>query len=90
MGTLANSEDLDEMPHNAAFHHGLYCLLRFKKSSGTEIHHDLKNATCDPLKYTMGSPILIVSICIGKSIRIQRVKSGRNTLSGVTTDPQEF
>ena len=30
-----------------------------------------ENSTCDPLKYTMGSPKLIVSICMGKSIRIQ-------------------
>ena len=28
MGTLANSEDPDETPHNAAFHQGLPCLLR--------------------------------------------------------------
>ena len=27
MGTLANSEDPDEMPQNAAFHQGLHCLL---------------------------------------------------------------
>ena len=27
MGTLANSEDPDEMQHNAAFHQGLQCLL---------------------------------------------------------------
>ena len=27
-GTLANSEDPDEMQHNAAFHQGLHCLLR--------------------------------------------------------------
>ena len=27
MGTLVNSEDPDEMPHNAAFHQGLLCLL---------------------------------------------------------------
>ena len=30
MGTLANSEDLDEMLHDAAFHQGLHCLLRQK------------------------------------------------------------
>ena len=72
---LASSEDPDEMPHNKAFHQGLHCLLRLKQSSGTEIHHNIENATCDPLKYTMGSPILIVSICMGKSIRIQRVKA---------------
>ena len=28
-GTLTNSEDPDEMPHNVAFHHqGLHCLQR--------------------------------------------------------------
>ena len=42
MGTLANSEDPDEMQHNAAFHQGLQCLLRLKQSSGTEIHHNLE------------------------------------------------
>ena len=26
MGTFKNSEDPDEMPHNAAFHQGLHCL----------------------------------------------------------------
>ena len=30
MGTLANSEDPDEMQHNAAFHQGLHCLLKIK------------------------------------------------------------
>ena len=27
-GTFTNSEVPDEMPHNAAFHQGLHCLLR--------------------------------------------------------------
>ena len=31
MGTFTNSED--EMPHNAAFHRGLNCLLKQKRSS---------------------------------------------------------
>ena len=74
MGTLANSEDPDEMQHNAAFHQGLHYLLGFKYSSGTEIHQNLENSFCEPLKYAMGSSILIVSICMGKSIRIRRVK----------------
>ena len=30
MSYLANSEDPDEMPHNAAFHQGLHCLPRPK------------------------------------------------------------
>ena len=70
MGTLANSAELDEMQHNAAFHQGLHCLLRFKQPSITEIHHNLEISTLDPLRYTMDSPILIVSKCMGKSIRI--------------------
>ena len=45
MGTLANSEDPDEMQHNAAFHQGLHCLLGLKQPSGTEIHHILENST---------------------------------------------
>ena len=60
MSTLANSEDPEELQYNAAFHQGLHCLLRLKQPSGKEIHHNLENSTCDPLKYTMGSPILIV------------------------------
>ena len=30
MGTLANSEDPDEMLHKEAFHQGLHCLIRLK------------------------------------------------------------
>ena len=37
MSTLSNSEDSDEMPHNAAFHQGLHCLLRQNRSSEKEI-----------------------------------------------------
>ena len=29
--SLTNSEDPDEMQHNAAFHQGLHCLLRLKR-----------------------------------------------------------
>ena len=61
------------MQHNAAFHQGLHCLLIhvLKESSETEIYHYLENSTCGPLlKYTMGSPILNVSIHMGKAIRI--------------------
>ena len=36
-GSLANSEDPDEMPHTAAFHHGLHCLLRLKRTLWKEI-----------------------------------------------------
>ena len=62
MGTLANSEDPDEMHHHAAFHQGLHCLLRLKQPSRTEIHHNLEHFICDPLKCKMDNPILILSI----------------------------
>ena len=32
MGTFTNSEDPDEMQHNAAFHQGLHWLLKLKRS----------------------------------------------------------
>ena len=32
-GTLTNSEDPDEMQHNAAFHQDLHCLLLFKENA---------------------------------------------------------
>ena len=48
-------------------------MLRLKQPSGTEIHHNLEKNTSDRFKYIMGSPIVIVSICMGKSIRIQSV-----------------
>ena len=73
MDTLANNENPDEIMHYAAFHQGVHCLPRLIQPSGTEIHYTLDNSTCDPLKYKMASPILFVSICMGKSIRIQWV-----------------
>ena len=60
MGTLAISEDPDEMQQNAAFHQGLHCLLRLKQPSGMEIHHNLENSTCDLLNFKMDHPILIL------------------------------
>ena len=36
-GTLTKSEDPDEMPHNAAFHQSLRCLLRHNGPSKIEI-----------------------------------------------------
>ena len=54
------------MQHYAAFHQDLHSLLGLKQPSGTEIHHNLENSTCDT-KYTIGSHILIVSICMGEN-----------------------
>ena len=66
-GILADSEDPDEMPHNAAFHQCLHwhCLLRLKQPSRTEKkHRSFILFICDPLKYKMGSPVLNVLLCM--------------------------
>ena len=39
MGTMANSEDPDEIQPYVAFHQGLHCLLRFKQPSWTKLDH---------------------------------------------------
>ena len=68
---------LNLRPDNAAFHQSLHRLLRLTQPSETEVkelHYNSENSTCDPLKNTMNSPILMVSICMGKSIRIQKVE----------------
>ena len=37
VGTLANSQDTDEMQHNESFYHFLHCLLRHNRSSKKQI-----------------------------------------------------
>ena len=59
MGTLANREDQDEMPHNVAFHQGLHCLTRQNQSSEKEIQYFFEIITRDPTVYTMDNPKLI-------------------------------
>ena len=65
MGTLANSENLDEILHfNAAFHLDLHCLLvRQALFSEKEVHYiyNLESITYDPLKCKMNQPRFIVS-----------------------------
>ena len=38
-----NNEDPDDIPHNAAFHQGLHCLLRQNRSSEREIQYYFGN-----------------------------------------------
>ena len=45
MGTMANTEDPDEMPLNASFHEG-HCFLRQNQSSEKERHYYLEIITC--------------------------------------------
>ena len=67
--TLANSEDPDEMPHDAAFYQGLHCLLKQKRFSLI-----LRTKACDPSIYTMDHPMFIVSNQKEESISTLRVK----------------
>ena len=39
MSIFANSEDPEEMQHNAAFNQGLHCLQRLNRSSGKRIKY---------------------------------------------------
>ena len=71
---MKNSEDQDEMPHKAAFHQGLHCLLRSKQFSGTEIHLFIEILTGNPFKDIMDNSIPVASISVGQSIGMKRVK----------------
>ena len=53
MGTLTNSEDPDEMPHLAAFHQGLHCLLRQIDLLRKKYNICLEIISCDPSLYTI-------------------------------------
>ena len=76
MGTLANSEDPDEMLHNAAFHQGLHLLLRQDQSLEEEIHvqYFFRIVTCDPSLYIMDHLDIAVSNFMENSIGFKRVK----------------
>ena len=54
MSTLVNSEDPDEMQHNAAFHQGLHCLLRRKRSSDKRKQYFFLNYNLTPLDMYIG------------------------------------
>ena len=58
---FTNSEDPDEMPHHVAFHQGLHCLLRQKRSSDKKNTIFSKIITGHPLIKTMDHPKFIVS-----------------------------
>ena len=58
---MANSEDPDEMPHKAAFHQGLHCLLSQHLCLGKKIIIILEIITCNPLIYTMDHPNLTIA-----------------------------
>ena len=71
MGTLANSEDPNEIQYETTFHQGLHC-LRYKQLLGTEIYYNFKTSNFDLLKYKMDKPLLIVLIYFGKALRMKK------------------
>ena len=74
MGTLTNSLDPDEMPHNAAFHQGLHCLLRQNRSSEKEIQYFWEITTIDPSIYAMDHLDFIVCSFMENFFGLKRVK----------------
>ena len=77
MGTLANSEDLDEMMHDTAFQKGMHCLPRQNQTSKKEIQYILEFITCDPSIYTMDHPDFTVSNFMGNYIGPKTVKASK-------------
>ena len=74
MSTFANSEEPDEMQHNAAFHQGLHC--KGKNLQTKEYNIFLKIITRHPQISTMDYPKFIVSNQREESISIRSVKEG--------------
>ena len=62
---MVNSEDPDRMPHTAAFHHGLHCLLRRERNT---IFFG------NPSIYTMDQSDLTVSNFMERSTGFESVK----------------
>ena len=74
VNTLAISEDLDEMPHNVAFHQGMHCLLRQNRPLKKEIQYFFGIIACDPSIYTMDHPDFITYSFMARSTSLKRVK----------------
>ena len=55
------------MQHNYAFHLGLHCLLRLRRSSEKEMQFYLEIIMCHPSIYTMNQPKLICTISDGRA-----------------------
>ena len=60
MHTLANSEVPDEIPHKAAFHQGLHCLLRQKHLQSKKYNFYFEIIPCESSIITMDYPKSIV------------------------------
>ena len=72
MGTWANSEDPEEMPHNAAFYLSLHCLLK-KLDLQKEMQNILEIIPSDPSIYTMDHTDFIVCSFVENSIGLKGI-----------------
>ena len=54
--TLANSEDPNEMPHNAALHQGLHCLFRQNQSEKKQAGMNLIRSQAPNLVFSRCCP----------------------------------
>ena len=70
MGTLANSDDTDEIPQSVTFHQGLHCLLKKEQSSRTKDHLNLEILTLDLLICTISHSRFILSYQMEEFINI--------------------
>ena len=73
MGTLANSEDPDEMVHNIALNQGLYCLLKQNLSTDEEIQCFGEIITWYPSIYNESSQLNCITF-LEISIGLKRSK----------------
>ena len=89
MGTLENSEDPDEMPHDVAFHQGLHCLQRQCQSSKKVLQYFWEIITGDPSIYTVDHTDFIVCSYIENLVSLKRVRSLHEIIVNATTLTQE-
>ena len=82
MGSLTNSEDPDEMPHDVAFHQGLHLLLKQKDLQGKKNVFFFVcggggggNITFYPLIYTMDHHGFFVCSFMENSIGLKMVQT---------------
>ena len=66
MGTMANSEDPDEMQHKAAIHQDLHCLLRQIRSSEKEIQFGGGGGLLPATPHNIQWTILTLYLALGK------------------------
>ena len=81
---MANSEDPDEIPHYAAFHQGVHCLLRYNRSTDKEIQYFCKLSHVTPqYMYAMDHPQFIGCNFMENDIGLKKVNTMMRPSHGV-------